>query len=243
MTSTRSILVVAVLVAALAGVAGTALAVGQDANAPGNESISVTGSGDVSVAPDSAVVQLTVGASGTNASSVGETVAADATDLRAALADLGIPDDGVRSVGYDVHSDREPREPGSEPGAQYAARQRFEVTLDNVDRVGEVIDTAVANGADEVHGVRFTLSDDARAAARDEALRNAVTNARDEATLLADATGLELDGVSAVSSTGTNVRPYRLDAAAVAGDGGASTDVDTQDVTVSATVHVVYAAG
>lgn len=241
MTSTRTVLVVAVLLAAVAGVAGTALAVGHGAGTPGNETISVTGSGDVSVAPDAAVVHLTVSASGTDASAVGETVAADAATLREALADLGIPDDGVQSVGYDVHTDRGPREPGSDGDEQYVARQRFEVTLDDVDRVGEVIDTAVANGADEVHGVQFTLSDDARAEARDQALRDAVSNARDEADLLADATGLEIDGVSAVSSTGSDVRPYRLEAAAVAGD-GAGTDIDTQDVTVSASVHVVYAA-
>jgi uncharacterized protein YggE len=136
MTSTRSLLVVAVLVAAVAGVAGTALAVGHDAGTPGNETISVTGSGDVSVAPDAAVVHVTVGASGANASTVGETVAADAADLRAALADLGIPDDGVQSVGYDVHSDRGPREPGSDGEDRYVARQRFEVALDDVDRLG-----------------------------------------------------------------------------------------------------------
>jgi len=242
MTSTRSLLVVAVLVAAVAGVAGSALAVGHDAGTPGNETITVRGSGDVSVAPDSAVVRLTVGASGTNASSVSQTVAADAADLRAALADLDIPDDRVRSVGYDVYTDRGPGEPGSDSEERYVARQRFEVTLDDVDTVGSVIDTAVANGADEVHGVQFTLSEDARATARDQALRNAVENARDEAVLLADATGLEVDGVTAVSTTGTDVRPYRLEAAAVAGD-GAGTDIDTQDVTVSASVHVVYAAG
>lgn len=237
MTSTRSLLVVAVLVAAVAGVAGSALA-GHDAGAHGNETITVRGSGDVAVAPDSAVVHLTVAERGTNATAVGETVAADAADLREAIADLGIPEDAVRSVGYDVHSDREP---GSEGGQEYVARQRFEVTLADVDRAGMVIDTAVATGADEVHGVRFTLSEDARADARDEALRNAVGTAREEATLLADATGLEIDGVRSVSTTGTDVRPYRLDAAAVAADGG-GTDIDTRDVTVSASVHVVYAA-
>lgn len=242
MTSTRSVLVVAVLVAAVAGVAGSALAVGHTAGAPGNETIAVTGSGDVSVTPDSAVVHLTVGASGGNASAVSETVAADAVDLREALAGIDIPEDQIQSVGYDVHTDRGSREPGTDTEEQYVAQQRFEVTLDDVDRAGSVIDTAVANGADEVHGVRFTLSDDARADARDDALRTAVGDARDEADLLADATGLEINGVTSVSTTGTDVRPYQLEAAAVTGD-GASTDIDTQDVTVSASVHVVYAAG
>lgn len=241
MTSTRSLLVVAVLVAAVAGVAGSALAVGHDAGAPGNETIAVSGSGDVSVAPDSAVVHLAVGARGSNASGVGATVAADAAELREALSDLGLSEDSVQSVGYDVHTDRGSREPGSDTAEQYVARQRFEVTVDDVDRVGPVIDAAVAGGADEVHGVRFTLSEAARAEARDEALRSAVGDARDEAAILADATDLEIGGVTSVSTTGTDVRPYRLEAAAVSGDGG-GTDIDAQDVTVSATVQVVYAA-
>lgn len=241
MTSTRSILVVAVLVAAVAGVAGTALAVGHDAGTAGNETISVTGSGEVSVAPDAAVVRLTVSATGTDASNVSDAVATDADRLRETLADLGIPEENVQSVDYDVRGEREPRA-GERGDQRYVARQRFEVTLDEVDRAGAVIDAAVDGGASEVHGVRFTLSDETRDEVRDDALRQAVSDARGEATVLANATGLALDGVSAVSSTGTDVRPYRLEGAAVAADGGGGTDIDSQDVTVSASVHVVYAA-
>jgi uncharacterized protein YggE len=240
MTSTRSLLVAAVLVAAVAGVAGTALAVGHDAGAPGNETISVTGSGEVAVAPDAAVVHLTVSARGPDASNVSDAVAADAERLRGTLADLGIPDADVQSVSYDVYADRAPRDV-RDGEQQYVARQRFEVTLDDVDRAGTVIDAAVNGGASEVDGVRFTLSADTRDEVRDDALRQAVADARSEAAVLAEATGLELDGVNAVSSTGTDVRPYRLEAAA-AGDGGSVPQIDARDVTVSASVHVVYAA-
>jgi uncharacterized protein YggE len=237
---TRPVFVVlAVLLAFLLAAAGTALALGPADGSVGNRTISVAGTGQVDVAPDAAEVRLSVTASAADAASASQAVADDAESLRSALADFGVDDANVRSVGYDVHGERGPREEGD--AERYRARQTFVVTLDDVDRAGALIDAAVAGGADEVHGVSFTLSEDARAEARDEALRAALENARGDADVLADAAALDIDGVQAMSTTGTDVRPFHAEAMAVTAD-GASTDIDSRDVTVSATVEVVFGA-
>lgn len=237
MTRTRTILA-AVLVAVLVGAAGTAVAVGSGDGQSTNRTITVAGTGDVKVAPDAAVVRLSVTASGSDAGNVSDAVATDAAALREALQAFGLDEEDIRTVNYDIHSDRD--RPGSGP---YEARQTFAVTLGDVDRAGALIDAAVDAGADDVHGVSFTLSADAREQARDEALRNAVENARGEATVLAAASDLQVGGVHAVSTTGSDVRPYRMEAVAFAGDGGgASTRIDSRDVTVTAQVEVVFGA-
>jgi len=237
MTRSRTVVAV-VLVAALVGAVGTAVAVGGDAGASANRTITVAGTGDVEVAPDAAVVRVSVTASGSDAGNVSQQVADDAAALREAMAEFGLDDDDVRSVNYDIHSDRDRPESGP-----YEARQTFELALDDVDRAGDLIDAAVEAGADDVRGVSFTLSEESRDQARDRALRNAVENARGEAEVLADVSELDLGGVHAVSTTGTDVRPYRMEAVAFTADaGGASTQIDSRDVTVTAHVEVVFGA-
>lgn len=240
MSSSRAVLLAAILIAGLAGAAGSALAVDAGASPAGNETISVTGSGEISVAPDAAVVRLAVTGTAETAANASEQVATDAAQLRERLANLGISDDNVRSIGYDVHERGEQR-PDDE-STRYFATQRFEVTLEDVDRAGTVIDAALGSGADEVHGVSFTLSESARDDARGQALRAAVDDAHGEADILAEATDLTLSTVRTVSTSGTHVTPYRVEPQAVADSGAGGTDIDTRDVTVHATVQVVYGA-
>ena len=239
MSSTKTLLVLAVLATLLVGAAGTALAVDGGGAAPENRTITVAGSGDVAVAPDAAVVRLSVEASGPDAGNVSDTLASKAERLRATLQDFGIDDADIRTRHYDVRTDRR----GGDGAERYVGQQSLEVTLSDVERAGDLIDAAVDGGADEVHGVRFTLSEDERAAVRDDALRAALENARDEAAVLATASALEVTGVQSISTTGADVRPYHAEAVAYAGgDGGASTRIDSRDVTVSASVRVVYTA-
>jgi uncharacterized protein YggE len=61
--------------------------------------------------------------------------------------------------------------------------------------VGEVIDTAVTNGADRVRDVRFTLSGETRDRLRTSALEDAMTAAREQAETIAAAADLTTDGV------------------------------------------------
>lgn len=232
--------VAVVVIAVVAGAAGTALAVGQGGAAPGNQTISVSSSGQVELAPDAAVVTLSVTATGQNPANVTNAVAADADRLRNTLAEFGISDEHVQSQHFSVRG-AERRHESAGP-TQYVAQQQFEVTLQDTERAGDLIDAAIDGGAHRVRGVRFTLSESTREGARDDALRNAVAEARTDASVLAEAGDMEVRMVHSISTTGTDVRPYRVEAEAAAGDGGGiAPRIDTQDVTVTADVRVVFA--
>lgn len=240
MSTSRKLLVLALAVAALTVAAGTALAVSHDAaDRSGNSTVSVAGSGEVEVAPDQAVLRLSVTATGSDAATVNDQLASGASELRATLSDLGIAEENVQTMHYNVREDRQRPEGNGE--SQYVGEHAFEVRLDDVDRVGEVLDAAVQGGADDVDGVRYTISEATRDDLRDEAIRAAVSDARDEASVIADASALELGGVLSASTGGTDVRPYRTEFAQTAGDAGGTT-IDPRDVTVSASVEVTFAA-
>lgn len=238
MVSKQTLAVLAVLATVLAVAAGTALAVdGSGAASAHNRTISVAGTGEIDAAPDAAEVHLAVRATGPDAASVSSSIAADAEALRSALADFGIPAENVQTASYYVREDPRTRDQPNE--TRYAGRHTFQVTVDDVERVGGLIDAATDAGADDVGGVSYTLSEDRREQLRDEALQTAVTDARGEAAVLANATDLEVTGVVVASTQGTDVRPYRTEFQAAA---DAGTTIEPRDVTVSATVDVTFAA-
>jgi hypothetical protein len=75
----------------------------------------------------------------------------------------------------------------------YVARNVIEVRVDDLPRVGEILDVAVSSGATSVGGVRFDLKD--RDGAEREALRRAVADARARADAAAAGAGVKIAGV------------------------------------------------
>ncbi|WP_135663982.1 SIMPL domain-containing protein [Halorhabdus rudnickae] len=242
-TNNILLVVIAVAVTALAAV-GVAAAVSPSAQTdqPARQ-IEVGASGDVSAEPDQALVRVGVVATADDAATARDRVAQNVTALRSTLEELGIPDDRIETAHYNIRDVRE--RPESEQTSEYQAIHTFEITLEDIDRVGDVIDGVVDSGANRVEGVSFTLSDDRRQELRQDALRNAMDNAREEAGTLADSADLTIEGAASISASDVSVRPYRVEQSMVAlesGDAGASTTIESGPVDVSASVQVVYNA-
>ncbi len=252
----RTLAVVAV--ALLAATAGCSALVGtssptvndpQDVSGPSDgdgagRTVAVGAGGQVSTAPDRAVVRVAVTARADSVETVRQRLAENALRMRDALREAGLGTDQITSARYDIGRNYEHEDRPSEP--EFEGHHAFVVTLDEPDRAGEVVVTAVRNGATNVDEVRFTLSPETRRELRERALSRAVANARDRATVAANGTGLELAGVRTVRTGDVSVEPVRREdvAFATAGDGGggARTSFGGGEVTVSARVTVVYNA-
>jgi len=126
----------------------------------------------------------------------------------------------------------------------YVVSNRLMVTVTDVDKVGDIIDTAVNAGANEVQSVSFTLSDDARQDAREQALENAVEAARSDADILAKKLDVTILGpVEVTTSGGSVVTPYPVPYRAVKEAGyemRESTPIMPSDISVTAYVQIVY---
>jgi uncharacterized protein YggE len=85
------------------------------------------------------------------------------------------------------------------------ARNAIEVRVDAVDRVGELLEIAVASGATSVSGIRFDVKD--RAKLEREALRLAVVDARAKAEAAAEGAGRTIERVVRVEEHGVQARP------------------------------------
>jgi uncharacterized protein YggE len=243
----RSILAGAAVVAALLVTAGIGGAITTGA-APANveaqnqdltsDTITVSGSGTVQADADRAVVSVAVLSSGDDISAVREDLSENASEMRDALAEMGIDENLIRTAYFDISS--EERYGRQDPEAPtYRGMHAFEITIETPDDAGQVIDTAVSNGASEVDGVEFTLSPDRREELREQALESAMNNARSEASTVAGAEDLSITGVDRISTTDYRRTPYAVETAA-GGDAGARTSISSGPVTVRASVSVVY---
>lgn len=212
---------------------------GTEAGASSNATIEVSATGEVQAQADKAVVRVAIVSTGDDVESVREDLAENASSMREALSEMGLEDDQIRTAYYDISSNRRHRSPeGDQP--DYRGTHAFEITVNETDRVGAVIDTAVTNGANEIDNVDFTLSADKREALRQQALDRAMDGARNEAETVAASENLTVAGVDEITTTRYSRSPYTLEAAAVADNGGAATAIDSGPVTVSASVTVIY---
>jgi hypothetical protein len=232
----RRLSAVALSVVLLAGLlAGTGVGAQDRSPTAGNAStavVSVSGTGVVTAAPDRATVGVAASATADNASEATRQLAAQVADLRAAFADAGLARESVRTTDFQVFQRTE------DDGTTYVARQAFEVTVNDTAAVGRTIDLAVANGATDVFGVEFAVSDERRARLRTAAIDRAVADAREQADAVAASTGLTLGTVRSVSTDGGAV-PFAAVESRTAGDG---TDIDASPVRVTASVSVTYEA-
>jgi uncharacterized protein len=209
-------------------------------------SIRVTGDSLVSAKPDR--VQIDVGVL-TQATQSQSAAAQNATRLQAALTALAKavgPGADIKTVSYSLNPNYQYHPNGGEPTITgYTATNVVRVTLSDLAKIGSVIDTATASGANQVQGIQFTLSDEQ--IVRSQALREAALKARADADVLAAALGLKVVRVLSVEengSTGGPVRPVMFEARGMAAK--APTPVQPGSIDVGAnvvlTVEVTAAA-
>ncbi len=157
--------------------------------------------------------------------------------LRAA----GIADEAIKTTAYDLQPDWDYSN-NRRVLRGYVARNTIDVRIDNVDRVGELLDIAVNAGATSVQNIRFDLKD--REKVEREALRLAVADARARATAAAAGASLSVDRIIRIDEQGVSSPPiplrretFQADAAAAAAPIAAGSMEVRAHVTVTTLLH------
>lgn len=210
--------------------------------------ITVSGTGEIRVNADTAVVSVGVFAQDKDAiraqSKANEIIAA----IRQALTEAGISAEDINTGYINLYANYDYRGDTQEITG-YNANSTLAVRVTDMAKVGSVIDTAFGAGANTLDGVSFSVTDAAEA--REAALRAAVENARAKADILADAAGLNITGIEAiqdgnVSSYSANTMNYfakGMDSGEAAMEMDAATVVQAAKILVSATVTITYTTG
>jgi uncharacterized protein YggE len=154
--------------------------------------IQVTGQANLSVPADLVRIGFTVE---TEAPSAGEATEKNARQMESVVAAVrgsGVPGIDLESYGYALRPEYEVARDGSGTRtiSGYRAQNSLRVSIPDVDAAGRILDLAVNAGANRVANLEFEASD--TKAARIEALRLAVLNAREQADAIASAMGVRL---------------------------------------------------
>jgi|SRR5579863_598398 len=189
----------------------TATAFAQQA-APVLSSIRVTGDSKVTARPDRVQIDLGVTTRATHSQEAATENARQVDAVLAAVKKAAGPAAVLTTISYALSPNYQYHASGGEPSITgYTASNVVQVQLDDLARIGSVIDSATQAGANHVQGIQFTLRD--QDAVRATALREAALRARAEAEVLAGALGLKLVRVLSVEETSPQVMPVRYMAA------------------------------
>jgi uncharacterized protein YggE len=199
------------LVAGLAGLAAVAAGcagAGGRAGSPDRPAagIAATGTGRVSVRPDTALVQVGAEARAPLLADASAEVARRTTGILARVREMGVEERDIRTVSYaaePVTSAPRNQEPPRVVG--YHVVNVVELRIRRLDAAGAVLDAAVAAGANVVRALHFALADPAAAEA--EARARAVRDAAARARQLAEAAGVRLGPLVSLTEGGGPPEP------------------------------------
>jgi uncharacterized protein YggE len=215
----------------------------QSATTPLPPHVSAQGTAEVRVAPDRAIAQFGVQFQAPDARTAQGRVNDAMQRVIQALRGLNIPANRITTERIELYPVYEPIRPGDPDRpprpAGYRAANHVRVELDNLTRLGPVIDAAVGAGANTIEGIQFAVADDAPYRVR--ALRQASDEARTKARAIAEALGVGLGTLLEASEGGVEVnppRPLMFEKAAMA-----DTPVQPGEISIRATVQVRYAVG
>jgi hypothetical protein len=204
------------------------------------ESVSVSGTGRATVAPDRFV--FTVGVQ-TIANTVDDAVSQNNRKVAAVIAALkqaGATDADIQTSGFNIYPQQDYQEGRLPRILGYQVSNSVNVRSTKVDTAGKLLGVAIGAGVNTSSGITFEVSDPARG--RDQGLRNAFEDARAKATLLAQAAGRTLGRAILISEGTTQYpQPYPVAQRAMAMEarvGNVSGDVPVESGTQERTYMV-----
>jgi uncharacterized protein YggE len=151
-----------------------------------------SGEAVVRQAPDRVFVTITVEARAKSPRDAQRQNAEAMTAVQTRLSTARIAQEAIRTLGYSLDQELDFIQ-GRRVPREFVARNSIEVRVDEIARVGELLDIAVQGGATSIGGVRFDIQE--RDKAEREALRLAVVDARSRAEAAVAGAGRTIDRI------------------------------------------------
>ena len=161
-----------------------------------------SGQATVRLPPDLAYITIATETRAPRPAEVQQQNARAMTAVRQKLDAARVPKDSVRTVSYTLEEEFE-YGPNRRTSKGFHAVNTIEVRVDDISRLGEILDVAVGAGATSAGNIRFDLKD--RAGAERQALRLAVADARMRADAAAAGANAAIVSVIRIEEQGTVV--------------------------------------
>ncbi|MFB5661506.1 SIMPL domain-containing protein [Alteribacillus sp. HJP-4] len=196
--------------------------------------MTVTGNASVPAVPDTAAIQMSVVTESENATDAQQQNTETMEQVIVSLFEEGITRENIQTKDFTIFP-RYEYEDGDQVFLGYQVTNTIEVTIDDITQTGNVIDTAVQNGVNQVIGIRFYIKDSFQY--YEQALGLALQQAERKAGELAVTMGVSLDPVPLriVEKLPETVQPQLFSAA-----GAVPIEVGQLDITAGVEAQYRY---
>jgi uncharacterized protein YggE len=205
---------------------------------PPTRTITVTGSGMVTLTPDIAYVYVGVHTQDASATTAMDQNNAQTQAVIESIKGFGVEDRDIQTTNFSIYPQPIYDDNYNQTGVTYVVDNTVYVTVRDLEKLGDLLDATVRSGANTINGISFDLAD--RTEALSQARLAAVENARRQADELAGATEVEIGEVQSISYYDSSPSPVFLEARA-AQDSALSVPIQAGSLQITTTVTIVYA--
>ena len=192
--SVLALLALAAILVACSGPATAGAAANPAVNVGG---ITVVGQGEAFGQPDQAQVQVGVETFAPQVSKATSENEATIQAIMDALTGMGIDAKDIQTTNYNLWAEQTSNDQGPQGIAGYHVNNQVNVTIRDINKVGDVLAAATGAGANSIYGISFSVADPA--ALEETARAAAVADANTQAEALAKLAGVELGDVQVIS--------------------------------------------
>lgn len=220
----------------------------QDAPLPAPKAtMRINGTGQMRVAPDLAVVSMTVKATDKDFNKAVKKLNEKTEQLNKKLLNAGFKKEEIKTSQLNVQENGQWRE-GTYVDSGYVASQYIELRFKrDQQRMSKLMEAfSQEKGAEALFHFGFTLSDEARQQANEELIRKAIQDARNKATLIAKASGVKLGKIRNIVYGQPDYQPmpmYKTEAMAMSARGAsdqAMPDIEVQEIEMQDTITIFW---
>jgi len=203
--------------------------------------ISVNGEGKVEAPPDSATISIGVTSRDRDAAKVQAENSRIATNVINSIVALGIDRKNIRTGNYNFQQRYRYDENGKQYLDGYEVNNTVTIAVNDLNKVGKVIDAALSNGANRIDSLNFGIRDKEKF--QSEALRLAVRDAKRKAEIAAEELGKQIVGILNVSINSAPIMTARTENLMLMGnakDSNFSTPIEAGILSCSASVNIDF---
>ena len=205
---------------------------------PPRRTITVTGTGMITLTPDIAYVYIGVRTQDASASTAMDQNNARAQAVITAIKGFGVEDRDIQTTNFSIYPQPIYDDNYNQIGVTYQVDNTVYVTVRNLEKLGELLDASFRAGANTINSISFDVAD--KTAVVSQARLEAVKNARAQADEIASAAGVTIGDVQTISYYDTTPTPKYFEARAMDMAQAASVPVESGSMQVTTTVTIVY---
>jgi len=199
--------------------------------------VTAAGTGTVSAPPDQAVMSFGVTRQSKDAKAALDAASKVAGEITAAAKNAGVADEDIQTQNVSVFPLM--ADDGTKATITgYQASLSVSATVKDLGKLGDTITAATSAGADTVNGPTFAVDEDA--AFREDAIGEAVADARRSAQAMAKAADKQVGEVVRISASDVFAQPVPFGAAELRASDAAGVPIEPGTLDVSANVTVVF---